>query len=210
MEGTLTVKHEGRKNDDLDVLTSCPNCNNYDIESLIELCERPDMKIGKQIYHYPQLREKVSVQCFGGYGFREYTYVPHLCENCNSVTFKYRTKTRLNIPMILTSCSLFLIFALLYGSFLATFLVCVCIRTYLCIIPIICTSILLFGVLRCVREEHKILDNNFPKKISQEVFINDLNKKYNGKNSNIVSCLMRCLLKTNKIKKGIDKCEKDF
>lgn len=181
MEGTLTVKHEEWQNDDLGVLTSCPNCNNYDIESLIELCERPDMKIGKQIYHYPQLREKVSVQCFGGYGLREYTYVPHLCENCNSVTFKYRTKTRLNIPMILTTCFLFLIFASLYGSLLATFVVAVCNAMYIAIIPIVCTFVALFTVLRCIQEEHRILDKNFPKKISQEVFINDLNKKYNGK-----------------------------
>ena len=181
MEGTLTVKHEERQNDDLDVLTSCPNCKNYDIESLIELCERPDMKIGKQIYHYPQLSEKVSVQCFGGYGFREYTYVPHLCENCNSVTFKYRTKTRLNIPMILTSCSLFLIFALLCASLLATFVICVYEIPYLCIIPIICISVLMSSVLRYIQEEHKILDKNFPKEISQEVFTNDLNKKCNDK-----------------------------
>ena len=179
MEGTLTVKHEERQNDDLDVLTSCPNCNN--MESLNELCERLDVKTDKPIYHYSKLREKVSVQCFGGYGIREYTYVPHLCGNCNSVTFKYKTKTRLNIPMTLTSCSLFLIFALLCGSLLATFVICVCERTYIVTIPIICISILMFSVLRLIQEEHKILDKNFPKKISQEVFINDLNKKCNGK-----------------------------
>lgn len=181
MEGTLTVKHEEQENDDLDVLMSCPNCNNYDIESLIELRERPDMKIGEQIYHYSQLREKVSVQCFGGYCLREYTYVPHLCENCNSVTFKYKTKTRLNIPMILTTCFLFLIFASLYGSLLATFVVAVHNANYIAIIPIVCAGVVLFTVLKCIQEEHKILDMNFPKKISQEVFINDLNKKYNGK-----------------------------
>jgi len=181
MKGTLTVKHGEQQNDDLGVLTSCPNCNNYDIESLIELYEKPDMKIGKQIYHYPKLREKVSVQCFGGYGLREYTYVPHLCENCNSVTFKYKTKTRPNIPMILTSCFLFLVFALLYGSLLATFIVAVYNANYIAIIPIVCVNVLLFTVLRCIQEEHKILDKNVPKKISQEVFINDLNKKCNGK-----------------------------
>lgn len=30
MEGTLTVKHEEQQNDDLDVLTSCPNCKNME------------------------------------------------------------------------------------------------------------------------------------------------------------------------------------
>ena len=179
MEGTLTVKHEEQQNDDLDVLTSCPNCNN--MESLNELCERLDMETDKPIYHYSKLREKVSVQCFGGYGFREYTYVPHLCENCNSVTFKYRTKTRLNIPMILTTCFLFLIFASLYGSLLATFVVAVHNANYIAIIPIVCVGVVLFTVLKCIQEEHNILDKNFPKKISQEVFINDLNKKYVGK-----------------------------
>ena len=178
MEGTITVKHEEQQNDDLDVLTSCPNCKN--MESLNELCEKFDMKPDKPIYHYSQLREKVFVQCYGGYGLREYTYVPHLCENCNSVTFKYRTKTRLNIPMTLTSCSLFLIFALLCASLLATFVICAYKIPYLCIIPIICISVLMSSVLRCIQEEHKILDKNFPKKISQEVFINDLNKKCNG------------------------------
>ena len=139
------------------------------------------MKSDKPIYHYSQLREKVSVQCFGGYGIREYTYVPHLCENCNSVTFKYKTKTRLNIPMILTTCFLFLIFASLYGSLLATFVIAIFNYNYIAIIPIVCASVVLFTVLRCIQEEHNILDKNFPKEISQEVFINDLNKKCNGK-----------------------------
>lgn len=181
MECTLTVKHEERQNDDLDVLTSCPNCKNYDRESLTELCERLDVKPDKPIYHYSQLREKVSIQCFGGYGIREYTYVPHLCEECNSVTFKYRTKTRPNIPMILTSCFLFLIFALLFGSLLAAFVVAIYSDKYIASIPIVCAYVISFNVLRCIQEEHKILDKNFPKKISQEVFINDLNKKCNGK-----------------------------
>ena len=179
MEGMLTVKHEEKEPDELDVLTSCPNCNN--MESLNELCDKLGMKPNKPIYHYSKLREKVSVQCFGGYGLREYTYVPHLCEDCNSVTFKYRTKTRLNIPTILTSCFLCLILALLVGLFFATFVVTICAHTYLSLIPIIGASTVIFAVLRCIQEEHKILDKNFPKKISQEVFIKDLNKKCNGK-----------------------------